>query len=166
MKKFILTLSFMLLVSFSVFFLFIRRGDERQIRKNLISLVVMISKLGDENEFIALANIQRIRSLFIRDCRIVLGAPVAEIHGQDRLVSALLQARRTVGRIEVDFYDISVILGENSLTAKTMMTVKVTGPDPRINGRIIEAREVEMHWKKVGGEWKIAQVRLIRTLHS
>ncbi len=164
MKKLILVLTFLLTASFIVFFLLTRQGDERQIRKNLISLAAMVSKLGDESELIALANIQKIKSLFTRDCQISLGAPVPEIRGRDMLISALHQARRMVERIEVDFYDISVIIGENYMTAKTTMTAKATALDPQRGKRVMEAREVDMCWKKVEGEWKIAKVQLIRTL--
>ncbi|MCD5401476.1 nuclear transport factor 2 family protein [candidate division NPL-UPA2 bacterium] len=124
----------------------------------------MVSKLRNEGELMALANIQRIKLLFTQDCRIAVGAPVPEIRGHDMLISALHQARRIVGKIEVDFYDISVIIGENRTTARATMTAAATGLDPQRDKRVIEAREVEMRWKKVEGEWRIAEVRLIRTL--
>lgn len=112
----------------------------------------------------ALANIQKIKSFFTQDCRIAVGAPIPDIIGHDMLMSTIYQARKIVDKIDVDFYDISVIIRENHITANTTMTAKATGPDPQGGERVTEVREVEISWEKVEGVWKIADVQLIQTL--
>ena len=112
----------------------------------------------------ALANIRKIKSLFTPDCQIVVGAPIPEIQGHDMLISTIYQARRIVNRIDIDFYDISVTIGDNHVRARTIMTAAATGLAPQEGERVIEAREIEMRWKKVEGLWKIREVRLIQTL--
>ncbi|MCD5397514.1 nuclear transport factor 2 family protein [candidate division NPL-UPA2 bacterium] len=164
MKKLIPALVLLLTVSFIAFFLLTHHGDERQIRRNLISLAARLSRLGNESELMALANIKKIKLLFTQDCRIMVGAPIPEIRGHDMLLSTLHQTRRVMGKIEVDFYDISVIIEEDLVTARATMTAMATGLDSQRDERIIEVREVKMYWKKVEGEWRIAEVRLIRTL--
>jgi len=124
----------------------------------------MVSKSGNENEVMALANIQKIKTLFTRNCRIAVGAPIPEIRGHDMLMSTVYQARKMVNKIDVDFYDISIIIGDKQVTARTTMTVKATGPDSRGDKQVIEAREIEMRWKKIENRWKIAEVQVIRTL--
>ena len=124
----------------------------------------MLSKSDKESELVALADIQRIKPLFTKDCRIAAGAPLPEIIGPDELVSTIYQAQRMVSRIAIDFYDISVIIGKEHLTARTIMTATATGPGPRGGKSMTEAREVEMRWKKVAGVWKIAEVRFIKIL--
>jgi len=93
-----------------------------------------------------------------------VGAPIPEIQGHDMLISTIYQARKTVDRVDIDFYDISVIIGENQDTARTTMTATATDPGPGGGEQVMQAREVEMRWEKVKDTWEIAEVRLIRTL--
>lgn len=162
MKKFIPALTFLFAVFFIIIFLVTRHhGDEWQIRRNLSSLAAMVSGLGNESELVAMNNIRKMKSLFTKDCHIAVGSPVPEMTGHDMLVSTVYQVRKMVNNVDVDFYDISVTIGENRVTARTTMTATVTR---REGERGTEAREVEMRWKKVEGVWKIAEVQLVKTL--
>lgn len=165
MKKITIPLILTLTVSLMAIFFITRNRDERHIRKNLSSLAATISKSRDEGALALIAKAQKIKSFFTQDCRIVVGAPIPDIQGLEMLVAVFYQALRSVDEVNVGFHDISVTIGEEGITAKTVMTAKATGPDPQGGERVTDAREIEMDWKKIDGTWKIAEVRVVQILH-
>lgn len=165
MKKITIPLILTLTVSFIIIFFITRNRDERRIRKNLGSLAAAVSKSRDEGNLSFIAKIAKIRSLFTKDCRITVGAPIPDIEGIEMLVAIFSQALKSVDEVKVNFYDISVTIGEERTTARTAMTAKATGHDPHVGRRVTDAREIEMDWKKIDGTWKIREVRAVRTLY-
>ena len=164
MKKITVPLILTLTVSLIIIFFTSRNRDERRIRKNLGSLAVTVSKSRDQGDLAFIAKAQRIKSFFTQDCRIVVGAPVPDIQGVEMLAGVFYQALRSVDEVKVGFYDISITIAEQGSSAKTVMTAKATSSDPHGGGRVTDAREIEMDWKKIDRTWKIVEVRAIQVL--
>lgn len=160
MKKtfFILAL---LIVSVVVAIFFFYHQDERQIRRNISSLLASISALIEEDGIAALIEARKIGSLFTEYCQIVVGEPVPEIHGRQALISAAYGVTRRVvaDEVKVAFYDVSVTVAENGIMAISIKTVVVTGAPGR------EIRNIKMHWEKIDGRWEIAIAKLIPILY-
>lgn len=164
MKKITIPLILILAVLVIIISFMARNRDERRIRKNLGSLAVTVSKSKDEGTLAFIARIAKIKSLFTKDCRIVVGAPVPDIEGLEMLIGIFSQTLKSVDEVKINLYDISITIGEEQATARTAMTAKATGPDSHGGGRVTEAREIEMDWKKIDGTWKIDEVRAVQTL--
>ena len=165
MKKITIALILILTILFIMIFFTTRHRDQRLIKKGLGSLAITVSKSTNEGELAFIAKTRKIKSLFTQACRIVVGDPIPDIQGLEMLATAFCQALRSVDELNVGFYDISITIGEEGTTAKTMMTAKATGPDPYEGGPVTDVREIEMNWKKIDGTWKIAEVRAVQTLH-
>lgn len=166
MNKFVLALIVALVVAVATV-LIIRSRDEYRIKKNLKLLAASVSKYRDiDEEGIAfLKKVARMKSLFFKDCTIMVGKPVPVIQGIEELIAFYTHAMRTVSEIKVTFHDISVVVEEDRKTAKTLMTAKADSPDLQEGGDSIDAREVEMIWKKYEGKWKITTVNEVKILY-
>ncbi len=160
MKKIVLTLIFLLVISFIVVLIVTRHNDERQIHGYLISLAAMLSKSINGGGIVALAEIHRIGAFFTDDCRIVVGDSIPEIHGREALIATIYQIRKMVAdEVEVAFHDVSITIRKNKVTAISIKTAVVTHASAR------EIRDIEMHWEKIEERWKIAEAKAIPILY-
>jgi ketosteroid isomerase-like protein len=141
--------------------------DQRRIRKNLNRLAaVALKPRGTAIEGIDLfKRVAILRSLFTEDCVISPGEPVPQIRGLDELSAIFSQGINMVAELKVLFKDVSVSMAPGRAGATATMTAEGIGTDLQGGGRQFEAREIEMAWKKVGGKWKIALVKEVKTLH-
>ncbi len=159
MKKSIVIVVPALIVAFIVVFFMLRHRDERRIRKHLSSLAATVSKPESEDNLAFIVKTQKIKTFFTEDCQILVGDPVPDIEGLEMLAAVFSQVRGSFDEVDVDFRDISIIIGEGHTTAKTVMTAKAIILDPHENKRFMEVREIEMSWEKIKGRWKIAEAR-------
>ena len=159
MKKSTVIVMLALTISFVVIFFTLRHRDERRIRRHLSSLAATVSKPESEDNLALIGKTRKIRTFFTEDCQILVGDPVPEIGGLEMLVAVFSQVRGSFDEVDVDFRDISIIIGERHTAAKTLMTAKAIIFDPHENERVMEVRKIEMNWKKVKGRWKIAKAQ-------
>lgn len=166
MKKIVIALIIALVVAAAMHFI-IRNRDEHSIKKSLKSLAASVSKSKnvDVQGIAFFKKVATIKLLFSDDCTISVGTSIPTIHGIDDLIAFYTQGMRTVHEIKVTFHDISVAIGEDRSTAKTFMTAKATCPDFQEGGGGVEAREIEMSWKKYDRTWKIITVNEVKTLY-
>jgi hypothetical protein len=141
--------------------------DQRRIRKNLNRLAAVAFKpRGTAIEGIDLfKRVSILKSLFTEDCVISPGEPVPQIRGLDELSALFTQGINMVAELKVLFKDVSVSIAPGRTGATATMTAEGIGTDLQGGGRQFEAREIEMAWNKVGGKWKIASVKEVKTLH-
>lgn len=142
-----------------------RDQDQHRIRKNLAQLAAWVSKTEKESELVTLSKNQRLIALFTRECRIKMGHPVPEIEGLEMLTASLQLGKQSVERVKVSLRDIAVTIAKDHSEAKTKMTILATVPDPERAGNATDARELEIKWKKIGGVWKIDEVKEVEVLH-
>lgn len=165
MRKVVIPLVLVGIVLFIIIFLITYNRDQRIIKKKLNSLADTISKSDNEGDLAFITKAGRLNSSFTQDCLIEVGAPIPRIEGLETLMAVFSHFQQSAYNIDVTFYDITVTVDQQRITARTVMTVKATGPDPNGGGDMTDAREIEMDWKKIDSTWKIARVSEIKTLH-
>ena len=143
----------------------LRDNDEAMIRNELSSLAAVCSKLSDNSgELVIMGKANRLKTLFTQDCVISVGRPVPEMTGVDTLAAVFFQAMRTVSEMEVTFVDISVTVDDVRVSATTTMTARATEARGVGSSRELQAREIQMLWRKVDGTWKIAKATVVKIL--
>ena len=160
MKKIFLILTLLIIAVIVVVFLFSRQ-DERQIRRNMNSLLVSAFDLIEEDGIAALIEARRIGTFFTEDCQIIVGSPIPEIRGRETLIVAVYGVTRNIvtNEIRIDFHDVSITIAENRVMATSIKTVVATGAHGR------EIRNIKMHWEKIEGRWEIATAKSIPILY-
>lgn len=155
-----------ILIIFLIFFLFLSGNrDEKIIRKNLHILARTVSKSKDGDSFTLIKKTQKIQLFFAHDCRIIITHElIPEIDGLNKLIAVFHQIYRLIDEIKVIFYDVSITLAENKITAIVSMTAKATGFGPQEEECETEIQEFKMRWKKTNRKWKITEVETIKVL--
>ena len=100
---------------------------EKVIKKRLEKLAASISAAPSGNIAI-IANVNTIASFFHPEVSISVegfGREVQSIQGRGEIQQMALGARQRVGRIEVKFYNIDVLVNESKTSAEVLMTALV-----------------------------------------
>ena len=139
-------------------FVLMRDSDERRIRAQLKRFRNVVTKSDEAvSEIVLLGNTRALQALLTDACTVRIGSPVPDMNGKRSIVAAYFHVMKMSLTIEVALYDISVTIGDDRATATSVMTATAGSPDGRGDG--IEAREIEMRWKKIEDTWKIAEVK-------
>ena len=161
MNRKAIVIACIVLAAAAALYLLTRDRDEQRIRKNLALLADTVTKPGEGiGEIPLMGRTRTVQSLFTDDCTISVGRPVPDVTGIQQLTTVYFQAMRMTDAIEVTFHDVSVAIGDDGVSATTTMTAKAT----RAKDRAIEAREVELTWKKLEGKWRIHRAESVRVL--
>ena len=137
-------------------------GDEGRIRAALEELAAAVSEPGAEG----LAQMTRAAALggfFAPDVEVDLGPPFAPFRGRDTIMAMAAKAAVPGQGLDVRFVDVEVDVAPGGADAVARMTATVAERGVAAD-RGIDARELEMAWRKVDGDWVIARVTGIETL--
>ena len=137
-------------------------GDEERIRAALEELAATVSQSGGEG----LAQMTRaatLGSFFAPDVEVDLGAPYAPFRGRDTIMALAAKAAVPGEGFDVRFVDVEVDVAPGGTDATARMTATLADRGGLLD-RGLDARELEMAWRKVDGGWLIARVTGIETL--
>lgn len=137
-------------------------SDERRIRGRLDDLAETLTDDGAEG-LAQVARIARLARYVTTDVTVDLGPTLNEqLQGRDMLVAAAGRVQQTARTVVVEFVDVQVSVTPERGEASTYLTGKASGIDER-GETVTDARELEMSWRLVDGEWLIASVRAVET---
>lgn len=134
-------------------------GDEARIRAVLHRVAEAATAGAAEGSVARLSRAAAIRDELAPDVTVDAGAPVPRLSGREAVVGAAARMGGTVRNLEIRFPDISVAVGSDQQSAVAVVTAEAhfDGSD----GRRFEARELEIDFKRVDGNWVIAAVSVI-----
>ena len=110
-------------------------GEERRIAKRLERLEELVEKDGAENDLVAANKARNVGLLFARDFEIDLkGRARGTVTERQRIAQVMLRYRSAPSRIELDFSDVDIELGEGARSAEMSAVAAAsatTGGDTR-----------------------------------
>lgn len=137
-------------------------GDEGRIRAALEELAAAVSEPGGEG-LAQLTHAAALGAFFAADVEVNPGAPYAPFRGRDTLMAMAAKVSAPGQGLDVRFVDVEVDVAPGGTEAVARMTATVAERGA-LADRGIDAREIEMAWRKTDGNWVIARVTGIETL--
>jgi hypothetical protein len=138
-------------------------SPETAIRKELNQLARAASFSPSETPLAKLANAQKLGSFFTTDVTVTVDVPGRSqqtLSGREELVQSALAARSVANGMNVEFFDIIVMLGPDQQTAMANLTARARVPGEKD----FNVQELKFSLKKVGGDWLIYKVETVKTL--
>lgn len=139
-------------------------NDEAQIRAVLERIADAVgSGAAEEGEVGRIARAASIRGELDPQISVDAGPPFTRLSGRDTLIGTVARVNSTVRDLEVQFEDVQVSVAPDRTTAKVYLTAEAHFNDQR-GGRGIEARELDVTFRRLEGDWVVSEVALVRTL--
>jgi hypothetical protein len=138
--------------------------DEAQIKAVLARIAEGLGgDTGSNGEVGRIARAASLRNEFAPDVTIDAGAPLQRLTGRDSIIGAAARMNSTVRNLEIQFPDVSVHVDPDRQTATATVTAEARFED-RAGIRVIDARELEVGFKRIDGNWVISAVTVMRPL--
>jgi hypothetical protein len=138
-------------------------NDEAQIRALLDRIAAAVgSGAAGEGEVGKIARAASVRRELDPEITVDAGPGFSSIKGRDTLIGTIARFNSTAQNLEVRFVDVGVVVSPDRTTARASMTAEArfTGQD----GRGLEARELDVGFRRLDGDWVVSSVALVRTL--
>ncbi len=134
------------------------RPEEARIRRNLSRIESLLSKAGDEAMAAGFIRANRTAEYFTQDCRIRVNG--YNISGRAELAAAIHSARGGAASLSLRFTDVKISIKDEN-TAEAFLTAAASS-----NGlwREVVAREVQLIFTRLDGEWKISSAETVEVL--
>lgn len=139
-------------------------NDEARIRDVLERIAGAASSGGaEEGEVARIARAASIRSELDPQVTVDAGPPFSQLAGRDALVGTVARLKSSVRDLEVQLDDVQVTVAADRLTARVTLTAKAHFRDER-GGRALEARELDVLFRRLEGDWVVSEVAFVRAL--
>jgi hypothetical protein len=139
-------------------------NDEAQIRAVLDRIADAVgSGAAKEGEVGRIARAASIRKELDPQIAVDAGPPFMRLIGRDTLIGTVARVNSSVRDLEVQFEDVQVSVAPDRETAKVYLTAEAYFRDQR-GGRGLEARELDVTFRRLEGNWVVSDVALVRTL--
>ena len=138
-------------------------GPERQIRRRMIELQELVSFHASDGNLAALADVQRLGSLFTRDAGVrveVDGGPRRTFTGRDEIMQAAVAARQVIGTLDVEFLDVVVTLSADEQSAD----VEAIGRAREHSSNELWIEDMRFKFILTEEGWQISSVETVQTL--
>ena len=136
------------------------RSDEDRIRRRLEELAQTAGVEDSATPMIRQARATRLTTYLTLDANVDVGAPFPPVVGRDAVLRVAAAVRVPAGGVTVEFNDVRVTLDTQTRRALATVTVSVMA-GAAVGGQLLQARELDMVFSEVGGEWLIERVRLV-----
>lgn len=131
-------------------------SDEGRIRDALDDLAATVSEPGGDG-LGQMARAARLGGFFARDVVVDLGRGYTRIEGRDTLMALAAKAQVPGEGMDVRFVDVEIDVAPGGEDAVVHLTATVLGRGrPFESG--LDAKELEMAWRKVDDTWVITRV--------
>jgi hypothetical protein len=138
--------------------------DEAQIRGVLERIAGAVSSgAAEEGDVSRLARAAGVRNYLDPHITVDAGPPFNRMSGRDAIIGTLARLNRTAGDLEVGFDDVQITVDAERDTAKVYLTAEARYRDGG-GARGLEARELDVTFRRLEGDWVVSNVALIRTL--
>ena len=141
---------------------YVASDDERRIRAALDDLAVTVGESGEDG-LAQMTRAARLGRFFTPDVVVDLGPPYMPVQGRDTIMAMAAKAQVPGGGLDVRFVDVSIDVAPSGEAAVARLTATVRSRDGTV-GSGLDAKELEMAWRKLDGEWLIERVTGIETL--
>jgi hypothetical protein len=131
-------------------------SDEGRIRDALDDLAATVSE-PDGDGLGQMARAARLGSFFAQDVVVDLGAPYGRIEGRDTVMALAAKAPVPGEGLDVRFVDVSIDVAPGGEDAVVHLTATVASRGRPFDSSL-DAKELEMAWRKVDDTWVIARV--------
>ena len=136
------------------------RSDEDRIRHRLEELGQTVSVEDRETPMIRQVRATRLTIYLTPDANVDVGAPFAPVAGRDAVARVAAAVRVPAGGVTVEFNELRVTVDTQTRRALATATASVSA-GVADGGELLQARELNMVFSEIGGEWLIEQVRLV-----
>ena len=102
----------------------------------------------------------RLTSYLTPDANVDVGAPFSSVVGRDAVQRVAAAVRVPAGGVRVEFNEVRVTLDTQTRRALATATASVMA-GAAVGGQLLQARELEMVFIEVDGEWLLERVRLV-----
>ena len=137
-------------------------NDESEIKAVLERIADGVSASEDGGDVGRLARAASLRNEFAADVRVDAGPPFQRITGREAIIGVAARIKSSVGHLELSFPDISVLVDPDRQTATAMVTAEAHFDQG--GRRNIDARELEIGFKRLESDWVITAVSLLRAI--
>ncbi len=134
------------------------RSDEDRIRRRLDELAQTVSIEDRETPMIRQARATRLTTYMTLDATIDVGAPFLPVAGRDAVLRMAAEVRVPAGGVIVEFTDVRVTVDTRTRRA-LVTTLALVMAGAAVGGEQLQARELDMVFSEIGGEWLVEQVR-------
>jgi hypothetical protein len=133
-------------------------NDEAQIRSVLERIADGVaSGAAEQGEVARIARAASIRNELDPKVTVDAGPPFSPMIGRDTLVATVARLNSTVPELEVEFEDAQVTVAPDRSTARVHVTAVARFRDER-GGRGLEARVLDVLFRRLDGEWVVSEV--------
>lgn len=136
------------------------RSDEDRIRRRLEELAQTISVEDRETPMIRQVRATRLTTYLTPDANIDVGAPFSPVAGRDAVLQVATAVRVPAGGVVVEFNEVRVTVDARTRRAVATAIASVSA-GAAVGGELLQARELDMVFSEIGGEWLIERVRLV-----
>ena len=136
--------------------------DERQIRDQLDRVATALSVSGEESDVGRLARIAALSSDLAIDVRVEGTTPGEPLKGRDAVMAAAVRVAAAIGDLRLAFLDTEVGFEDGRQQALVHLTAEARFKAAGESG--IDARELDIIFRKTGGRWLVATVLPVDTL--
>jgi hypothetical protein len=139
-------------------------SDEAQIHRVLdrIAKAAGSGAVG-ESDVARIARSMSIRSALDPKITVDAGPPFRATSGRDVLIGTVARLNTTMKDLEVRFADVQISVDPSRTSAKVHTTAEALFHDAR-GDRGLEARELDLTFRRLQGDWVVSQVAPVRTL--
>jgi len=139
-------------------------SDEAQIHRalNRIARAASSGAVG-EGEVARMARSVSIRSALDPEITVDAGPPFNQTRGRDVLIGAVARLSTTVQDLEVRFADVQISVDAGGTSAQVYTTAEALFRDGQ-GERGIEARELDLTFRRLQGDWVVSRVVPVPTL--
>jgi ketosteroid isomerase-like protein len=135
--------------------------DEAQIRGVLDRVADAVT--SDEGEVARIARAASMRNELDPQVAVDAGPPFSTIAGREALVAAVARLNSTVRDLDVQLEDVQVTVAPDRATARVSLTAEAHFRDEG-GGPALEARELDVMFRRRDGDWVVSEVALVRAL--
>lgn len=135
------------------------RSDEDHIIHLLEELAQTVSVEDGDTPMIRQARATRLTSYLTADATIDIGPPFSPVAGRDAVSGVAAAVRVPAGGVTIEFNEVRVPVDTQTRRALVIATVSVMA-GAAVGGELLAARELNMVFSEIGGQWLIDDVRL------
>jgi len=134
------------------------RSDEDRIRRLLEELAQTVSVEDGDTPMIRQARAIRLTTYLTADANVDIGAPFSPVAGRDTVLQVVAAVRVPAGGVTIEFNEVRVTIDPRTRGALVIATASVLAGSA-VGGELLHAREINMVFSEIGGEWLIDRVR-------
>jgi hypothetical protein len=139
-------------------------NDDAQIRSVLERIAEAVGSGAEQQGDVSrLARAAAVRNQLDPQITVDAGPPFSRMSGRDAIIGTIARMNGTVSDLEVVFADVQITVDPTRSSAKVYLTAQAQYRDGG-GARGLEARELDLTFRRLDGDWVVSDVARVRTL--